>query len=150
MTRYLSEEESTGKITITHEEAMRELGKIEDDYSEIRKLKKQIAEMHQADLNRLATIEELVRCLENAIKFVYHYYGDDKEALADMETHTWRTIVKDIRRAEQSVHLTGGILRPPNHYPRPICFLLSSMSLHPPPAGKAYRWMLSYENGKCP
>ena len=107
MTRYLSEEEPTGKITITHEEAMRELGKIEDDYSEIRQLKKQIAEMHQADLNRLATIEELVRCLENAIKFVYHYYGDDKEALDDMETHTWRTIVKDIRRAEQSVHLTG-------------------------------------------
>lgn len=105
MTRYLSEEEPTGKITITHEEAMRELGKIEDDYSEIRQLKKQIAEMHQADLNRLATIEELVRCLENAIKFVYHYYGD-KEALADMETHTWRTIVKDIRRAEQSVHWT--------------------------------------------
>ena len=94
MTRYLSEEEPTGKITITHEEAMRELGKIEDDYSEIRQLKKQIAEMHQADLNRLATIEELVRCLENAIKFVYHYYGDNKEALADMETSTWRTIVK--------------------------------------------------------
>jgi len=107
MTRYLSEEEPTGKITITHEEAVRELGNIEDDYSEIRKLKKQIAEMHQADLNRLAIIEELTRCLENAIKFVYHYYGDDKEALADMETHTWRTIVKDIRRAEQSVHLTG-------------------------------------------
>jgi len=38
MTRYLSEEEPTGKITITHEEAMRELGKIEDDYSEIRNL----------------------------------------------------------------------------------------------------------------
>ena len=111
MTRYLSEEEPTGKITITHEEAMRELGKIEDDYSEIRKLKKQIAEMHQADLNRLATIEELVRCLENAIRFVYHYYGDNKEALADMETHTWRTIVKDIRRAEQSVHPTPPLAR---------------------------------------
>ena len=43
--------------------------------------------------------DELVRCLENAIKFVYHYYGDDKEALADMETSTWRTIVKDLQRA---------------------------------------------------
>lgn len=99
VTRYLSEEEPTGKPTITREEAIHALTNVEEDYSEIRQLKKQIAEMHQADLNRLATIEELVRCLENAIKFVYHYYGDDKEALADMETHTWRTIVKDIRRA---------------------------------------------------
>jgi hypothetical protein len=46
----------------------------------------------------VATKDELVRCLENAIKFVYHYYGDDKEALADMETSTWRTIVKDVNR----------------------------------------------------
>ena len=43
--------------------------------------------------------DELVRFLENAIKFVYHYYGDDKEALADMETSTWRGIVKDLKRA---------------------------------------------------
>ena len=98
MTRYLSEEDPTGKITISPEEAARVISTV-DDYSEIRQLKKQIAEMHQADLNRIATINELVRCLENAIKFVYHYYGDDKEALADMETHTWRTIVKDVKRA---------------------------------------------------
>ncbi len=45
-----------------------------------------------------ADIDEAVRCIENAIKFVYHYYGDNKEALADMETSTWRIFVKDKKR----------------------------------------------------
>ena len=74
-------------------------------YSAFNRWRNKIAEMHQADLNRLATIEELVRCLENAIKFVYHYYGDDKEALADMETSTWRTIVKDVRAEKARTRL---------------------------------------------
>ena len=56
----------------------------------------QIAEMYRRENDKLKEkLEEAVRCLQHAIKFVYHYYGDDKEALADMETSTWRIFVRD-------------------------------------------------------
>lgn len=45
-----------------------------------------------------ADLREAHRCLTQAVKFVYHYYGDDKEALAHMETSTWRTFLEDMQR----------------------------------------------------
>lgn len=52
----------------------------------------------EADGERIKTlvmwIEELARCTNEGIKFVYHHNGPKKEAMSDMATATWRTSVK--------------------------------------------------------
>jgi len=47
-------------------------------------------------------LDEAARCLERAIAFVHDNYGEDSEALADIQTATWKAIVKSIRERNEN------------------------------------------------